>query len=245
MSNMKDLKQNSSKEYILTALAVPFGEESINGNIYFKESYIHEGAEYDAFKKFRKKLRINGGNGVPGTFGQKDQCTGIPLEDVAIETIDAEMRVDGIYVKIKVLDTPAGEVVKKWIDAEVPIYPVQRALGNTTQIGSAQMCEIAELISFDVATQPVFPKRGEELKIVEGSSITKQESEQEQGDPTYFTPEQREEINKMIDRKLENFANEVQKWVTEEFSPTLQEWLVEEFTNCLKITADKDKLKDE
>ena len=149
-------KEDDKKhKYIIYGLAVPFGEVSTNNRFYLKESYIHNGK--DMFEDFLK--RIEDGN----VFGTLDQDCELDAKKFSHKIIDAEMKPDGIYITAEVLDTPNGKILQTMIDCGLFPYFAQRAYGFVNE----GLCNVTDLVGYDLVTCPSFKHRGEPVHLVE------------------------------------------------------------------------------
>ena len=129
------------RKFILTGMVLPFNRRGCSGRIYTRESVLK------AFQDL--KARINGGF-VGGVLEQNQYNFGpgfsLGLEDLSHKVTSVELKNDGIYASLEILDTPKGNLVKQMVDAGVKLWGSQRAIGMD-QLGTITLDSI---ISYDL-----------------------------------------------------------------------------------------------
>lgn len=133
-------------KYILSGMVLPFNRRGYNGRIYTKESVRK------AFEDF--KLRMNSGAFIGGVLEQSqyDFTCGLGLYDLSHKVVNAEMKDDGIYASLEVLDTPKGNLVKQMVDAGVQLWGAQRAWGEDI----LSTITVDSIVSYDVTGSSAF-----------------------------------------------------------------------------------------
>jgi hypothetical protein len=133
-------------KYILSGMVLPFDRRGCNGRVYTKESV------QKAFEDF--KLRMNSGAFVGGVLEQSqyDFTNGLNLSDLSHKVVNVEMKDDGIYASLEILNTPKGKLVKQMIDAGVQLWGAQRAWG----VDNLGTITLDSIISYDVTGSSAF-----------------------------------------------------------------------------------------
>lgn len=127
-------------------MVLPFNRRGYNGRMYTKESVRK------AFEDF--KLRMKSGAFVGGVLEQSqyDFANGLNLSDLSHKVVNIEMKDDGIYASLEVLDTPKGNLVKQMVDAGVQLWGAQRAWGEDI----LSTITVDSIVSYDVTGSSAF-----------------------------------------------------------------------------------------
>ena len=140
-------KENTSegKEYVLKGIAAQFGKENNNNRIYEEGEYLPH-LEY--LKDKIKQKRLVGELDHPEKFD-------ISLNNVSHIIDDLEYDKNGrvLNIKVRLLDTPAGQIAKKLVDAGVPLSISSRAAGN---VGPDKKVQIKKIFTYDLVADPGF-----------------------------------------------------------------------------------------
>jgi len=136
---------NEGKEYILKGIAAQFGKENNNNRIYEEGEYL---PHLDYLKDKIKQKRLVGELDHPEKFD-------ISLNNVSHVVEDLVYNKDGriLEIKVKLLDTPAGQIAKRLVDAGVPLSISSRAAGN---VGPDKKVQIKKIFTYDLVADPGF-----------------------------------------------------------------------------------------
>ena len=136
---------DSGQNYILQGIAAQFGKENNNSRIYEEGEYLPH-LEYLNDKIGQKRL-----------VGELDhpEKFDISLKNISHVVEDLVYDKDGRVLKIKVrlLDTPAGQIAKKLVDAGIPLSISSRAAGN---VGPDKKVQIKKIFTYDLVADPGF-----------------------------------------------------------------------------------------
>ena len=140
-------KQNTSEgqEYVLKGIAAQFGKENNNNRIYEEGEYL---PHLDYLKDKIKQKRLVGELDHPEKFDISLNNVSHVIEDL---TYDKSGRV--LNIKVRLLDTPAGQIAKKLVDAGVPLSISSRAAGN---VGPDKKVQIKKIFTYDLVADPGF-----------------------------------------------------------------------------------------
>lgn len=136
---------SEGKEYVLKGIAAQFGKENNNNRIYEEGEYLPH-LEY--LKDKIKQKRLVGELDHPEKFD-------ISLNNVSHIIDDLEYDKSGrvLNIKVRLLDTPAGQIAKKLVDAGVPLSISSRAAGN---VGPDKKVQIKKIFTYDLVADPGF-----------------------------------------------------------------------------------------
>jgi hypothetical protein len=144
-SILESKKSGDSGEYILEGIAAVFQKENNNNRIYEESEYIpHLGY----LKEKIAQNRLVGELDHPEKFD-------VSLKNIShlITDLDHDKKNKTIKIKVKLLDTPAGQIAKKLVDAGVPLSISSRAAGN---VGPDKRVEIKKIFTYDLVADPGF-----------------------------------------------------------------------------------------
>ena len=136
---------SEGKEYILKGIAAQFGKENNNNRIYEEGEYL---PHLDYLRDKIKQKRLVGELDHPEKFDISLNNVSHVVEDL---THDREGRTIGI--KVRLLDTPAGQIAKRLVDAGVPLSISSRAAGN---VGPDKKVQIKKIFTYDLVADPGF-----------------------------------------------------------------------------------------
>ena len=136
---------SEGKEYILKGIAAQFGKENNNNRIYEEGEYL---PHLDYLKDKIKQKRLVGELDHPEKFD-------ISLNNVSHVVEDLMYNKDGriLEIKVRLLDTPAGQIAKRLVDAGVPLSISSRAAGN---VGPDKKVQIKKIFTYDLVADPGF-----------------------------------------------------------------------------------------
>jgi hypothetical protein len=136
---------SEGKEYILKGVAAQFGKENNNNRIYEEGEYL---PHLDYLKDKIKQKRLVGELDHPEKFD-------ISLNNVSHVVEDLMYNKDGriLEIKVRLLDTPAGQIAKRLVDAGVPLSISSRAAGN---VGPDKKVQIKKIFTYDLVADPGF-----------------------------------------------------------------------------------------
>ena len=136
---------SEGKEYILKGIAAQFGKENNNNRIYEEGEYL---PHLDYLKDKIKQKRLVGELDHPEKFD-------ISLNNVSHVVEDLVYNKDGriLEIKVRLLDTPAGQIAKRLVDAGVPLSISSRAAGN---VGPDKKVQIKKIFTYDLVADPGF-----------------------------------------------------------------------------------------
>lgn len=137
--------ENSSGDYYLEGIAAVFGKENNNNRIYDENEYM---PHLDYLKEKIQEKRLVGELDHPEKFDVSLKNISHVVEDL---TYDKEARV--LRIKVKLLDTPAGQIAKGLVDAGIPISISSRAAGT---VGSDKKVAIKKIFTYDLVADPGF-----------------------------------------------------------------------------------------
>jgi hypothetical protein len=144
---LESSKENTSegKEYILKGIAAQFGKENNNNRIYEEGEYL---PHLDYLRDKIKQKRLVGELDHPEKFD-------ISLNNVSHTVEDLEYDKNGriLNIKVRLLDTPSGQIAKKLVDAGVPLSISSRAAGN---VGPDKKVQIKKIFTYDLVADPGF-----------------------------------------------------------------------------------------
>ena len=146
-SNLKVSKSESEsgEDYVLQGIAAQFGKENNNNRIYEEGEYL---PHLDYLKDKINQKRLVGELDHPEKFDVSLKNISHVIEDLVY---DKDGRV--ITIKVRLLDTPAGQIAKKLVDAGIPLSISSRAAGN---VGPDKKVQIKKIFTYDLVADPGF-----------------------------------------------------------------------------------------
>lgn len=132
-------------EYVLEGIFAQFGVENNNHRIYEEKEYL---PHMDYLKKKIEENRLLGELDHPEKFD-------ISLNKVShlIEDIRYDSKKRQVVGKIRLLDTPSGQIAKNLVDSGVPISISSRAAGVVKE---NKKVEIKRIFTYDLVADPGF-----------------------------------------------------------------------------------------
>ena len=132
-------------EYVLEGVFAQFGVENNNHRIYEEKEYL---PHLDYLKKKISENRLLGELDHPDKFD-------ISLSKVShlIEEVKYDPKKRQIVGRIKLLDTPSGQIAKNLVDTGVPISISSRAAGVVKE---NKKVEIKRIFTYDLVADPGF-----------------------------------------------------------------------------------------
>jgi muramidase (phage lysozyme) len=138
-------KTSDGDSYVLQGIAAQFGKENNNSRIYEEGEYLPH-LEY-LNDKIQQK-RLVGELDHPEKFDVSLKNISHVIENL---TYDKDGRV--LKIKVRLLDTPAGQIAKKLVDAGIPLSISSRAAGN---VGPDKKVQIKKIFTYDLVADPGF-----------------------------------------------------------------------------------------
>lgn len=159
-NNNLSVSKNSENEYVLKGIAAEFGKENNNNRVYEEGEYLPH-LEY--LREKIKQKRLLGELDHPKEFD-------VSLKNISHIIEDLEHDKEGRLLKIKVrlLDTPAGQIAKKLVDAGIPLSISSRAAGN---VGPDKKVQIKKIFTYDLVADPGF-KDAQLERVYESAGFT-------------------------------------------------------------------------
>ncbi len=138
-------KKTGEDDYILEGIAAVFGKENNNNRIYEENEYL---PHLQYLKDKISQKRLVGELDHPEKFD-------VSLKNIShiITDLDHDKSNRQIKIKLRLLDTPAGQVAKKLVDAGVPLSISSRAAGN---VGNDKKVQIKKIFTYDLVADPGF-----------------------------------------------------------------------------------------
>ena len=135
----------NNDEYVLEGVFAQFGVENNNHSIYEEKEYL---PHLDYLQKKIKENRLLGELDHPEKFD-------VSLSKVShlIEDIKYDQKKRQIVGRIKLLDTPSGQIAKNLVDTGVPISISSRAAGV---VGENKKVQIKRIFTYDLVADPGF-----------------------------------------------------------------------------------------
>ena len=132
-------------DYVLEGVFAQFGVENNNHRIYEEKEYL---PHLDYLKKKIAENRLLGELDHPDKFD-------ISLSKVShlIEDVKYDPKKRQIVGRIKLLDTPSGQIAKNLVDTGVPISISSRAAGV---VGENKKVQIKRIFTYDLVADPGF-----------------------------------------------------------------------------------------
>lgn len=159
-NNNLSVSKTSEDEYVLKGIAAEFGKENNNNRVYEEGEYLPH-LEY--LREKIKQKRLLGELDHPKEFD-------VSLKNISHIIEDLEHDKEGRLIKIKVrlLDTPAGQIAKKLVDAGIPLCISSRAAGN---VGPDKKVQIKKIFTYDLVADPGF-KDAQLERVYESAGFT-------------------------------------------------------------------------
>ena len=120
--NILESKKSDSDDYVLEGTAAVFGKENNNNRIYEEAEYL---PHLNYLKEKIAQKRLVGELDHPEKFD-------VSLKNIShiITDLNYDKGSREIKIKVRLLDTPTGQIAKKLVDAGVPLSISSRAAGS-------------------------------------------------------------------------------------------------------------------
>lgn len=138
-------KKTDTEDYVLEGIAAVFGKENNNNRIYEENEYL---PHLDYLKEKISQKRLVGELDHPEKFDVSLKNISHIIEDLAYDKDKRELK-----IKVKLLDTPAGIIAKKLVDAGVPLSISSRAAGS---VDNDKKVQIKKIFTYDLVADPGF-----------------------------------------------------------------------------------------
>jgi len=138
-------KKGEGNDYVLEGIAAVFGLENNNHRIYEENEYL---PHLDYLKEKIAQKRLLGELDHPEKFD-------VSLKNIShiITSLDYDKSSRTLKIKVKLLDTPAGDIARKLVDAGVPLSISSRAAGS---VGNDKKVQIKKIFTYDLVADPGF-----------------------------------------------------------------------------------------
>jgi hypothetical protein len=135
----------SGSEYILEGVCAVFGKENGNGRIYEENEYIPH-MQYLTEKINSKRL-------VGELDHPKDFEVSLKNISHLVERLEYDKASRTVKIKVKLLDTPAGQIARSLVDAGIPVSISSRAAGTVME---NKRVKIQKIFTYDLVADPGF-----------------------------------------------------------------------------------------
>jgi hypothetical protein len=142
-SNLKPEKQ--SNDIYLEGIAAVFGKENSNQRIYEEREYL---PHLDYLNEKITQRRLCGELDHPKEFDVSLKNLSHVIEKLVYNKEDRTVR-----IRVKLLDTPAGQIARSLVEAGIPISISSRAAGT---VGANKRVEIKRIFTYDLVADPGF-----------------------------------------------------------------------------------------
>lgn len=134
-----------SGDYVLEGIFAQFGVENNNKRIYEEKEYLPH-LEY--LKKQIAENRLMGELDHPEKFE-------VSLQKVShvVESLEYDSKNRQIVGRVRLLDTPAGQIAKNLVDSGIPVSISSRAAGS---VNENKKVEIKRIFTYDLVAHPGF-----------------------------------------------------------------------------------------
>jgi hypothetical protein len=137
--------KTDSDEYVLEGTAAVFGKENNNNRIYEEAEYL---PHLNYLKDKIAQKRLVGELDHPEKFDVSLKNISHIITDLSHDKPNREIK-----IKVRLLDTPAGQIAKKLVDAGVPLSISSRAAGA---VGGDKKVQIKKIFTYDLVADPGF-----------------------------------------------------------------------------------------
>jgi hypothetical protein len=138
-------RKTDSDEYILEGTAAVFGKENNNNRIYEESEYL---PHLNYLKDKIAQKRLVGELDHPEKFDVSLKNISHIITDLSYDKGSREIK-----IKVRLLDTPTGQIAKKLVDAGIPLSISSRAAGA---VGSDKKVQIKKIFTYDLVADPGF-----------------------------------------------------------------------------------------
>jgi hypothetical protein len=144
-STVLESKKTDSDDYVLEGTAAVFGKENNNNRIYEEAEYL---PHLNYLKDKIAQKRLVGELDHPEKFDVSLKNISHIITDLNHDKANREIK-----IKVRLLDTPAGQIAKKLVDAGVPLSISSRAAGA---VGNDKKVQIKKIFTYDLVADPGF-----------------------------------------------------------------------------------------
>lgn len=213
-----------SGDYVLEGIFTQFGVENNNKRIYEEKEYLpHLGY----LKKQIAENRLMGELDHPEKFE-------VSLQKVShvVESLEYDSKKRQIVGRVRLLNTPAGQIAKNLVDSGIPVSISSRAAGT---VNESKKVEIKRIFTYDLVAHPGFENA--QLSRVNESFGLESDDNIQIFDATdwnapMFEDTATEKVEKPNEKDNSNMNNN--NYVTEEAMQRYSILLKEEFANITK-----------
>ena len=145
LSNLKTERSQNSNDIYLEGVAAVFGKENSNQRIYEESEYLPH-LEY--LNEKINQRRLCGELDHPKEFDVSLKNLSHVIEKLVYNKEDRTVR-----IRVKLLDTPAGQIARSLVEAGIPISISSRAAGV---VGANKRVEIKRIFTYDLVADPGF-----------------------------------------------------------------------------------------
>lgn len=144
-SSILESRKNESNDYILEGTAAVFGKENNNNRIYEENEYL---PHLNYLNEKISQRRLVGELDHPEKFD-------VSLKNIShiVEKLDYDRDGREIKIRVRLLDTPMGQIAKNLVDAGVPLSISSRAAGS---VGNDKKVQIKKIFTYDLVADPGF-----------------------------------------------------------------------------------------
>ena len=144
-SSVLESSRNDNDDYVLEGIAAVFGKENNNNRIYEEAEYL---PHLNYLNEKIAQRRLVGELDHPEKFD-------VSLKNIShiIEKLDYDKGGREIKIKVRLLDTPMGQIAKNLVDAGVPLSISSRAAGS---VGNDKKVQIKKIFTYDLVADPGF-----------------------------------------------------------------------------------------
>jgi hypothetical protein len=144
-SSVLESSKTDNNDYVLEGTAAVFGKENNNNRIYEEAEYL---PHLNYLNEKISQRRLVGELDHPEKFD-------VSLKNIShiIEKLDYDKGGREIKIKVRLLDTPMGQIAKNLVDAGVPLSISSRAAGS---VGNDKKVQIKKIFTYDLVADPGF-----------------------------------------------------------------------------------------
>jgi hypothetical protein len=197
-----NLSKGENGDYVLEGIFAQFGVENNNNRIYEEKEYL---PHLDYLKKKITENRLLGELDHPDKFDISLSKVSHLIEDVRYDSKKRQ-----IIGKIRLLDTPSGQIAKNLVDTGVPISISSRAAGV---VGENKKVQIKRIFTYDLVADPGF-ENAQMKKINESLGFENSDNlaiyDMTEAFPGFLSTLEHEEVSNDTDKK-QNTKTEMPK----------------------------------
>ncbi len=212
-----------SGDYVLEGIFAQFGVENNNKRIYEEKEYL---PHLDYLKKQIAENRLMGELDHPEKFE-------VSLQKVShvVESLEYDSKNRQIVGRVRLLNTPAGNIAKNLVDSGIPVSISSRAAGSVTE---SKKVEIKRIFTYDLVAHPGF-ENAQLNRVNESFGLDSDDNLQIFDASAWSAPMYETTLTENNDKK-EN--NTMKNYVTEEAMQKYSVLLKEEFEKINTAISD-------